>query len=248
MGRRYTLVTTAVILAAGRGTRLGALTQLTPKCLLKIGQRTILEHMVSVLNECTMASVLLVMGTKGDCWNQKSYEIVNNICKKNGVKLILNFENDRTESSYSLFLAMNEIKKTSLLAMDGDVFLSRRVLDSICNASYDTFVLSKRINDLSAPGTRIITDQDKRVADVGKNIIPNASFWYIYSGVIKIGEKYFGQFKETLSKRKYKPLDISHPLREFSQKCELYNLETNDGWININTLEELEKARQLWRI
>lgn len=242
------MITKAVILAAGQGTRFGVLTQRTPKCLLKVGQRTILEHIISVLNECNIASVLLVVGTKGNCWNQESYQVINNICKKNGVKLILNFENDETQSSYSLFLAMKDVKKTSLLAMDGDVFFNKRVLSSICDAPYDTFVLSKRTDDLSEPGTRIITDQKGQVIDVGKNIIPNAPPWYIYSGVIKIGERYFTQFKGTLSKREYKPLDISHPLKEFSLKYELYNLEINDGWININTPQELEKARQLRRI
>lgn len=242
------MITKAVILAAGQGTRLGALTERTPKCLLKVGQRTILEHMTGVLNKSNIASVLMVIGTKGDCWNQKSYEMVSKICKKNRVKLILNFENDRTESSYSLFLAMKDVKKTSLLAMDGDVFLTEQVLSSIRNAPYDTLVLSKKTDDLSEPGTRILTDQNGQVTNVGKNITPNEPLWYVYSGVIKIGEKHFRQFKETLSKREYKPLDISHPLKEFSQKYELYNLEIDDGWININTPQELERARQLWRI
>ena len=241
------MITKAVILAAGQGTRLGALTERTPKCLLKIGKRTILEHIISILKECNIACVLLVIGIKGNCWNQESYEIVNNICKKNGVNLILNFENDKTQSSYSLFLAMKDVKKTSLLAMDGDVFFNKRVLSSICNAPHDTFVLSKRTDNLSEPGTRIITDQNGRVTDVGKSIIPNAPLWYIYSGVIKIGERYFTQFVEILSKREYKPLDISHPLKEFSQKYELYNLEINDGWININTAQDLKDANELWR-
>jgi len=240
-------VTKAVILAAGKGSRLGTLTQLTPKCLLKVGRKTILEHIISVLNELNIGSVLLVIGTKGDCWNQESYETLNNICKKNGVKLILNFENDKTQNSYSLLLAMKDIGKTSLLAVDGDVFLNRSVLDSICNASYDTFVLSKTTDDSSETGTRIITDQNGQVTDVGKNIIPNMPLWHIYSGVIKIGERYFRRFKEILSKREYKPLDISYPLKDFSKKYALYTLEKNDGWININTTQDLKDANQLWK-
>ena len=53
------------------------------------------------------------------------------------------------------------------------------------------------------------------------------------------------QFKRILLKKKNKPLDLSHPLKQFSQKSGLYNLEINAGWININTLQELEDANDL---
>ncbi len=54
-----------VILAAGRGTRMGVLTKSTPKPLLKIGDKTILEHNLSELPD-EVEEVIVVIGYKGE--------------------------------------------------------------------------------------------------------------------------------------------------------------------------------------
>lgn len=203
--------------------------------------------MIQSLEKSNINDMSLVIGTKGECWNQESYEAIKSVCEKHGVKLILNFENDRSQNSFSLLLAIKQFKRTSVIGIDGDVLLSRHVLSSIHDTVYDTFIVSKRTKDLSEVGTRIVTNRDRLIVDVGKNIIPVFSPWYIYSGVIKIGEIHFESFREMLSKEEYKPLDLSHPLKEFSEKFRLYNLELNQGWININTSQDLEIARDLWR-
>ena len=233
----------AIILSAGRGTRLMSETSRQPKCLLKVGQKTILEHMIHNLKAIGIKEVSLVIGTKGTPWNQKSYNVIKKICKDE-IEIVLNFENDETANSYSLLLAMEDAKKTSVISIDGDIFLNNVILDDICNAPH-TVILSKRTDDLSEIGTRVIADQSGRVVDVGKNITPTTSTWYIHSGIIKIDREDFMQFKRILLKKKNKPLDLSHPLKQFSQKSGLYNLEINAGWININTLQELKDANDL---
>ena len=67
----------AIILAAGQGTRLKDLTKHTPKCIIKLGGRTILEYQVKILKDYGIEDIFLVIGTKGDVWNQEAYEICN---------------------------------------------------------------------------------------------------------------------------------------------------------------------------
>jgi choline kinase len=234
----------AIILSAGRGTRLQSLAAFYPKCLLKVGKKTILEHIVDALREIGVKNTSLVIGTKGTPWNQRSYNIIKKICKENQVKIVLNFENDETANSYSLFLAMEELEKTSVLSIDGDIFLHNRILQEICNMPH-TSLLSKRTDSLSEIGTRVVTDDSGRVLDIGKNITPTTSAWYIHSGIIKVDRQDFTKLREIL-KNKYKPLDLSHPLKEFSQKYELFNLEVNQGWINVNTVQNLNAAKDMW--
>ena len=52
----------AVLLAAGRGSRLGALTEETPKCLLQVAGRSLLDHQLEALNAAGVTEVTVVAG------------------------------------------------------------------------------------------------------------------------------------------------------------------------------------------
>lgn len=56
---------TAVVLAAGRGSRMGALTAATPKPLLPVGGRSLLEHIVSGVAGAGVERVIIVIGYLG---------------------------------------------------------------------------------------------------------------------------------------------------------------------------------------
>jgi len=52
----------AIILSAGQGGRLLPLTETLPKCLLSLGDRTIIEHQIDNLRECGVTDVAVVTG------------------------------------------------------------------------------------------------------------------------------------------------------------------------------------------
>jgi len=59
-------MTTAVVLAAGRGTRMGALTAATPKPLLSVAGRPIIEHVLSGFAAAGVQRAIIVTGYLGD--------------------------------------------------------------------------------------------------------------------------------------------------------------------------------------
>jgi N-acetyl-alpha-D-muramate 1-phosphate uridylyltransferase len=52
-------MTRAMILAAGFGTRLGTLTAETPKCLMPVGSKTMLEHVIDNLKRAGVDSIII---------------------------------------------------------------------------------------------------------------------------------------------------------------------------------------------
>ena len=57
---------TAIILAAGRGYRLGALTEREPKCFLRVGPLTLLEHQLEALARFDVSPVVVVAGYRSE--------------------------------------------------------------------------------------------------------------------------------------------------------------------------------------
>lgn len=54
----------ALILAAGRGSRMGNLTESRPKCLLKVHNKTLLQYQIDALKEAGIDSIGIVVGYK----------------------------------------------------------------------------------------------------------------------------------------------------------------------------------------
>ena len=56
----------AVILAGGRGSRLGSLTKSTPKPMIKIGGKPILWHILKILDAYGIKNFIICLGYKGN--------------------------------------------------------------------------------------------------------------------------------------------------------------------------------------
>jgi L-glutamine-phosphate cytidylyltransferase len=56
----------AIIVAAGRGSRLGEKTEEIPKCMVKVAGRSILHHQLSALSAAGVDDVVVVRGYRGD--------------------------------------------------------------------------------------------------------------------------------------------------------------------------------------
>ena len=50
----------AIILAAGRGTRLGELTESTPKPMLKVGQKPLMFHIINTMKEAGITDFTII--------------------------------------------------------------------------------------------------------------------------------------------------------------------------------------------
>ena len=102
----------AVILAAGMASRLRPLTEHTPKCLLKIGERSLLERSMDAIIAGGISDFVIVTGYLHE---QIEQFVTSHYADSIKVRFIHNEVYDSTNNIYSLWLARP--------AVDGEDFL-----------------------------------------------------------------------------------------------------------------------------
>jgi len=113
---------TVAILSAGSGARIKSY---EPRSLIKIGNRLLIEHQLSVVNNCLhMPEIIGVFG----CYASK-------ICKKlrGRLRIVENQIHHKTNTSESLRLAFNNTLSTDFLFFHGDLYFNQ---DTLYNLDY----------------------------------------------------------------------------------------------------------------
>src|SRR5919109_3038090 len=86
----------AVILAAGKGSRLNGTIGDKPKCLVRVGDRTLIERQIETFRSVGIDDIKVIVGCQADRGQQAC---------GNGVSYIENTGYAQTNSLYSLWLA-----------------------------------------------------------------------------------------------------------------------------------------------
>ena len=109
----------AVILAAGRGTRLGSLTKTSPKCLLSIEDTNILSIQVKLFLKNNIKEIYVVTGFCEEKIKSENIIKINNIKYKD------------TNMVYSLMQVMPDIINDDVIISYGDIIFTNSVLRSL---------------------------------------------------------------------------------------------------------------------
>lgn len=129
----------AVILAAGIASRLRPLTNHTPKCLLEIGGKSLLERAIQGLLTNNIREIVLVTGYLQE-------QIVSFVQKKFpevDVKFIYNKKYATTNNIYSLWLVKNSIQGEDIVLLDSDILFDPGLVTAVINSPYpDTLALN----------------------------------------------------------------------------------------------------------
>ena len=125
-GTHPTKVTTALLLAAGSGTRLQPLTLDSPKCLTEVGGIPILERLVNNLRAQGFERLIVVIGHLGD----RIKEFLQQNAGGLRIDYIVNPVYRTTNNIYSLWLARQQIREPFLL-VESDVIFEANMLDDM---------------------------------------------------------------------------------------------------------------------
>ncbi len=123
---REARVRTALLLAAGTGTRLQPLTLDAPKCLTEVGGIPILERLINNLRVQGFRRLIVVIGYLGGCIQ----EFLGQRTGDMRVDYVLNPDYRITNNIYSLWLARQQIHEPFLL-IESDLVFEACMLDNM---------------------------------------------------------------------------------------------------------------------
>jgi len=252
----------AIIPAAGRSPEMGDSLMATPKPLLEINGKNLLQRQVDILNRCKIKDISVIRGYKKDQFNVE------------GVKYYDNDQYTTTRDLHSLFCAEKEINNEFIFLNSDIVFdeeVIRRIADCkqdislVLDNSYrfhkhlidkelDLVVVKENNNEHYRKMTTLFQN---RVLRVGKKIDKNLAN-YEFIGIIYFSKQgaenlkkvyqdlktnHKGKFHEAESFETASITDILQHMIDMSFKVSF--IEINQGWMEIHDSKDYDLAQKM---
>lgn len=152
-------ITTALLLAAGTGSRLYPLTQNSPKCLTLVNEKSILERLVINLKVQGFTRLVIVTGHQENCIREflgTNYDGIE-------IEYIFSDLYKTTNNIYSLWMARNIINEPFVL-IESDLVFDFSLLDKMCYPDMMAVALMQTWMN----GTTVTIDRNNSVTDFQK--------------------------------------------------------------------------------
>lgn len=244
----------SIILAAGRGTRLGNDYSTTPKSLIELGGQTILERQLQVLKTSQVQETVLVTGFRGELFEFLNRTQVNNP------------RFAETNMVYSLSLALNRLDYKKTVVSYGDVLYSPESLSRLISSKSDFAVLSdtnwhfywneRSLTPLSDLETFAYTSENKLI-EIGSQARSFDEIMGQYIGVVYLSEtgieKVSAIIKKsgsdvTVNSKSISAAYMTDLLMELINRGEFIEvIQFSDPWIEIDTVLDLRPEIINWR-
>src|SRR4030095_11127548 len=153
----------AIILAAGLSKRLRPLTDSVPKCLLKVGGKTILEMTLNNVLKNGINEFVMVTGYREDMIKKfiaKNFPSLN-------VTYLSNLDYENNNNSYSLWMTKNYINGDCIL-LDSDILFDFRIISILLNSPYKDCLAVKKSETLGDEEIKVIIDSSNKIQHIGK--------------------------------------------------------------------------------
>lgn len=161
----------AIILSAGIGSRIRPLTDSTPKSLLKVGSKTILERMIENIQGVGISEAIVVIGYLEEAIKSFIKEKFPTV----KVQYVKNEKYLETNTGYSLMLTKNLIGKDDFVKFDADVVFEKRVLEKLIQSAHPSALCIDRTIRLEAEEVKVETDKNGSVLKVSKKLNPHTA-------------------------------------------------------------------------
>jgi choline kinase len=176
----------AIILAAGMASRLRPLTNNTPKCLLKIGERSLLQRSIDALTSNGIKEIVIVTGYL----HNQIEDFVRQQYPSLKVTFIHNDVYDSTNNIYSLWLARPKADGEEILLLDSDLLYDPEIIARVLDTPAENILTLIR-HDLGEEEMKVVTDggSEGNITEISKTCSPADAIGESL-GIEKMGKSY----------------------------------------------------------
>jgi len=234
----------AFILAAGVSRRLYPETYNTPKCLLDVGGKPIINYQLEAIQSIGIENVTMIIGYHREM-------LVDHVTKNfPGINFdfIINNHYFETNTAYSVYLGRENLASDIQLLMNADVIYPPELITRIVDSKKDT-VLAVDIKKCGREEVKVIEGGGNKINAIGKELIEEQCLGE-FLGVAKLSKNFNHLFSKSLirlieagGKSDYFEAGM-HPLLN---KTDVYYCDVSDlPCLEIDFLEDLKEARSLF--
>ena len=254
--------TTAVLLAAGRGSRLGKLTERVPKPLIMLGGRTLLDRNLEALGRAGIDDILIVTG-----YRSNMIESLDLTRYGQRVQFVRNEEWDTSGVAASFMAAEPERLGTDVVLVYGDIVYESAVLDAVSKSdafpsgitvpiNLEWFDLWRsRMDEVYLDAESLVLGTTGRIVEIGRKNPTPEQVQGQFMGIVLLSHDYvlplMNHYRDCLAE----PLlpctrnwDITRLLSSWIESGhEAQGLGVLGGWLEVDTAEDLyvyEEHRQ----
>jgi bifunctional UDP-N-acetylglucosamine pyrophosphorylase/glucosamine-1-phosphate N-acetyltransferase len=223
----------AVIMAAGKGTRLRPLTETIPKALIDVNGQTILEYTLSALPE-KISEVIIVIGYKGEKIREKFGDNFGRL------KLRYIIQNGISGTAGALWSTKELLRKEKFLVLNGDDLYEKFDLEKCLEKELTLAVYFYKASNISSfnaveESNGFFTGLYQPTAwQLQKGI-------FIVTGAYVLDERIFNYEPVQLESGEYGlPQTIAKMAKDHPVKLVKMNF-----WLPINSLKDLKRAEEV---
>ena len=155
-----------VILAAGMAKRLRPLTDERPKCLLKVGERTLLQRTVDGMIAAGIRELVVVTGYRANMIRDFLTETYPELT----IYFIDNVGYQHNNNIFSLWLTRPYTDGRDFLLMDSDILCDPAIIPTVINVGDSALALNR--HELGEEEMKVVADAEGRITEISKTCRP----------------------------------------------------------------------------
>ena len=238
-----------VLLAAGKSKRLYKKIKKN-KCLLKLGNKTLIENTILAAKEAKIKDISIVVGFKSE-------KIKLYLKKYNKIKYILNKKYNSREMLYSLILALKKYN-TDIIFGYSDVIISKKVLKKMIDVNKSNITIPilgnwKKIWKIRnknpyEDAETLFVKKNMELLSIGKKIISLQEVKYQFMGLI-----YIPKSKRNFVLKQYKKINKKYNLHLttfindlINKKIKVDCIKVKDNWYEFDDYEDYKNYKKYY--